>query len=168
MKRVLIGLACALVAASAAAAPIGFTRIPRGTYAGFEKNWPGEAPLCAVISSQDEWTQVFQGVRLMDAAPKTGPDPGFWTSHMILLVARLAPGSSAEVLSAPQVDGDGAGLTVNYAYEAPPPATWTMKADLMLAVAKSSPASVVFREDGKPVCEVHPARGAWVSPKPSA
>ena len=163
--RLAVLLALAAASAPAFAAPVSSTVLSPDAYQSFVGNWtPASAPLCAVIDSSTRWNAVLHPAAVMGAGKPFAPPPSFWTSHMVLLLARVIPAGGEGAFTAPSVAGHGRTLTVSYTFTAPAPASSTIGWYLALAVAKSAPTSVVFEENGHTVCSLSPARGAWRSP----
>jgi hypothetical protein len=159
-------LALVLAAASPAlAAPVRFTPLSLDAYQSFVGSWtPDNAPLCAEINSAARWNAVLHPAAVMGADKAFAPAPSFWTSHMVLLLARVVPAGGEGAFTAPSITSTGRTLRVSYDFTAPPLASSTMKGYLALAVPKSTATSVVFRQNGRRVCALHPAVGAWLSP----
>jgi hypothetical protein len=166
MQRLILALTLALAAASPAlAAPVSFTEVSPDSYQSFVGNWtPATRPLCAMISSSADWNKVMHPAPVMGGGKPFSPDAGFWASQMLLLVARVVPADGEGAFTSPAVDLAGAALTVSYAFTPPAPASSTIKAYLALAVPRSAATLVAFRENGRVVCSLRPARGLWVSP----
>jgi hypothetical protein len=169
MKRLALTLTLA-AASPALAAPVSFTVVSPDSYQSFVENWtPATRPLCALISSADEWNKVMHPAPVMHAAKPPSPDAAFWTSHMLLLIARVIPaGGAVEPFIAPAVNSHGRTLSVAYRFLTPAPASSTTKDYLALAVPRSAPTSVVFTQNSHVVCILRPARGLWVSPASAA
>jgi hypothetical protein len=164
LRTLALALVAVLGATPAPAAPISFTRIAPDAYQSFIGSWsPADAPLCAAISSADEWSAVFHPAPVMGAQRPFAPDPSFWTAHMILLVARVEPSGGA-AFSKPSVSVSDGAVSVRYAYRPPPGAAFTVKDFLALSVPAASPNEVTWIENGRAVCTLHPAAGAWLSP----
>jgi hypothetical protein len=164
-RTLALALLPVLLAAPAVAAPMRFTRIGQDQYQSFVVNWaPPDAPLCAVIATADEWRAVFHPAPTMGASKPFAPDPSFWRTHRVLLVARVTPGGG-DPFASPAVARNGARLTVSYALRPPSrPASFMGKSFLALATARSAPSEVTVLENGHAVCALHPAAGAWVTP----
>jgi len=164
MQRLVLTLVLA-AASPALAAPVSFTALSPDAYQSFVGNWtPETAPLCAEIDSAARWNAVMHPAAVMGPDKQFAPAASFWTSHMVLLLARVVPAGGEGAFSAPSVTRTGRTLTVTYRYTAPPPASSTIKSYLALAVPKSTATSVVFRQNGRRVCALRPAVGAWLSP----
>lgn len=166
MLRPGLALTLALaLAASAAARPVRFTALSPDDYQSFVGTWtPDTAPLCARIDSADDWNALMHPAAVMGAHRPFAPDPSFWTSHRVLLLARVVPAGGAAAFTAPRVTRSGASLTVSYRFAPPPPASSTIKWYLALAVPKAGSPSVTFQENGAVVCSLGPAASDWVSP----
>jgi hypothetical protein len=168
MRRGLgIALAAALLAPAAAAAqPVSYTALDPAAYHAFVVNWtPDTAPLCALISSAAQWSQVMHPAPVMGGPQTFGPPDTIWRTQSVLLLARVTPaGATASTLHPVFVKLTGGVLEVDYQFKAPPAASSTIKDYMALQIPEVVPTSVVFKENGETVCSLARGKGVWLSP----
>jgi hypothetical protein len=159
-------LGLAMAGAPAGAAPVAYRVLDTGAYQSFVGNWtPDSAPLCAVIDSSAHWDAVMHPAAMMGGSRRFAPPPETWTSHVVLLIARVIPGGGKGTALQPvSVDGAVASLDVDYRFTPPPAGSYTIKAYVALEIPRLVPATVVFKENGQTVCMLKPRDGAWLSP----
>ena len=152
----------------AEAQPVDYVALDMTRYHSFVGAWsPQTAPLCALISSQAKWDAVMHPAPVMGGGQVFGPPADTWGAHSVLLLARIVPGGGGAPALRPVFAklNDGV-LEVDYQFRTPPQSSYTVSTAMALEIPEVVPDSVVFKENGKTVCTLAPAKGVWLSPAP--
>lgn len=124
-------------------------------YQDYVARWsPASAPLCRVFTSADAWQRTLRPAAVMGAHRPFAPPAQFWREHAVVFVARtIYAGSADDALSIRRIERTNEVMTVDYSFAPTPRASSTMNWWSAAAVEKPLPARVIFRENGRTVCQ---------------
>ena len=156
------------LATAGSASAASYKTIGPASLQSFVGNWsPPDKPLCAVLQSQADWDKVFHPAPTMGANAPFSPPGLDWSRSAVLVVARvIGAGDTSRVFHLTAVKTTATATEVDYGFTPTPPASSTMKWYLAVIAPKPVAAPIAFKENGKTVCRLDPAKGVWASPAP--
>ena len=162
-------LSIVLLCLSSAAAFAGVEQLDPDDYSVFVARWsPSSAPLCAVIETADQWSQLLHPAPVMWSTKSFAPPADFWNDHAVLLFARIVNGGSdtKTIFHLDGVKTTQDAIDVDEHFTPPPAASYKINWYLAVAVNKPLAAHVQFVENGAPVCTLDRVDGQWTSATP--
>lgn len=134
-------------------------------YQVFIRGWqPETKPFCARIESTAQWQRILRPAAVGFGNKPFAPPAAWWNTHAVLLIARSAYAWSDTVLRFRSFERAKHGLTVDYTFSAPPPASSTMRTWMGVVVSKPVLLPVTFVENGKPACVLGPGEKGLSAP----
>lgn len=148
---------------------IGFADYP---YQSFLKNWDDAAyPLFyALITSDEAYGQYFAPAAVMGNTKPYKPEPGFYQTSSLLVVARLTKPAATgrSIFSLVKCVKNNGVITLCYKLGSPNQnATFTLKDGLVIRFDKAPVRKIVIYENSRKVGEINPGHDSFPTDKPS-